>query len=84
MEYTRISPQEQITGLSNRVRQLEEEHYTNTIYAFECEVIGDDVTLKDFEEKNKGIEKRINAITNKIDKLQEELPEEAENGSDSV
>lgn len=84
MKYEKLSVTDQLTGLRNRIRQLEEEHYSNSVFAFECEVVGELETLKAFEDKNKGIEKRISALKVKASELEATLPEEQSENDDTV
>ena len=85
MKYEKLTVKEQIIGLNNRVRQLEEEHYGNSVFIFECEIIGDDASKEDLEAANKGIELRIVKLNEKIEELRATLPKEPKDGeTDSV
>lgn len=72
-EYKNLTLENQVVGYKNRIQQLEEEHFTNVVHAFEARLIDDKQSVEHFFNQNVSIERRIAGLTAEVDRLSELL-----------
>jgi hypothetical protein len=78
MDYQTLKTREKINGYNNRIEQLEAEHFSNEVYAFEASLIGEEASVAAFKEKNKSVEVRLEGLTAERDRLSELLENDSE------
>lgn len=77
MEYKYITDYSKVSALQDRMAQLEQAHYSNTVYLRESEAVGDQVAIQRFTNENHGIDAQYEKIKSEHDRLVAQL--EAEN-----
>lgn len=66
MQYHYVSEDQKKNALVNRLTQLEQEHFENTLYRDEAEVIGSTAEVDRFSAVLQGLELRINDYRKKL------------------
>ena len=78
MQYEILSLEEKRTGLMNRLRDLEVEHFSNSVYIREAEVIGDEDSITKFSVQNRGLDMRYDELKRQLEEVEEQIKANAE------
>lgn len=69
MQYERINDYTKVTALQERMHQLEQAHYSASVFLLEAEAVGDQKAIAEFRAEMNGVDVQYEAIKSEHDKL---------------
>ena len=73
MEYQQIGGYEKVSALNERIRYLEQGHYSNEVYLIEAHKIGDTETITKLTGENRQLDQQWAPLVEERDRILEEL-----------